>query len=112
MSQTRGIGPDIMDLRLRVARSCNPGSTYRRSYAYLDGGDRLVRFTYDCAVSFAGAETITVVGRQHSTRHMLEQCTGRGQFTNEYWFESDGKSKEIQGVACDGMGPDRAFPGD
>ena len=100
MSQTRGIGPDIMESSVPSRSQLqNPGSTHRRGYTYLDGGDQLVRFTYDCTVSFAGAETIPVVGRQHSTRHMLEQCTGnRGQFTNEYWFETDGKvrkSKEL-----------------
>lgn len=111
MSQTRGIGPDIMESATPSRSQLqNPGSTYRRSYAYLDGGDRLVRFTYDCAVSFAGAETITVVGRQHSTRHMLEQCTGnRGQFTNEYWFESDGKVRKSKELLVTEWGPIELF---
>lgn len=98
--QTRGFGPDIMQATApTVSQLQNGVGNHQRSYTYLDGGDQLARYTYDCSLRFAGAETITVVGQQHSTRHVIEHCIGkRAEFTNEYWFESNGKvrkSKEL-----------------
>ncbi|WP_151718883.1 YjbF family lipoprotein [Gemmobacter serpentinus] len=100
MSETRGFGPDIMQSSgptLAQLRSGN--STHRRSYVYLDGGDQLIRISYDCTARSAGPATVTVVGLQHSTTHVVETCTANGaSFTNEYWFENGGKlrkSKEL-----------------
>lgn len=100
LAQTRGFGPDIMQATVPALSHLQNGSgNHQRSYTYLDGGDQLVRYTYDCNVRFAGAETITVVGQQHSTRHVIEDCTGkRAGFSNEYWFDGNGKlrkSKEL-----------------
>jgi len=100
LAETRGFGPDIMESTVPSLSQLQSGQgTHRRSYVYLDGGDQLRRFDYDCSIQNAGAETITVVGQQHSTRHVVENCTGKwASFTNEYWFESSGKlrkSKEL-----------------
>ena len=100
MVQTRGVGPDLMQASApSLSQLQNGAGNHQRSYTYLDGGDQLVRYTYDCSVRFAGAETITVVGQQHSTRHVIEDCTGKwAKFSNEYWFENGGKlrkSKEL-----------------
>lgn len=100
MAETRGFGPDIMQSTgptLAQLRSGN--STHRRSYVYLDGGDQLIRVSYDCTARSAGPATVTVVAQQHSTTHVVENCTSKGvNFTNDYWFETSGKlrkSKEL-----------------
>ncbi|WP_288995307.1 YjbF family lipoprotein [uncultured Gemmobacter sp.] len=100
MLTTRGFGPDIMQAVVPSrAQLASGGGSHRRSYFYLDGADKMHRFDYDCSVSVIGGETITVVGRQHSTRHVAETCRGGGrEFTNEYWFEGGNfirKSKEL-----------------
>ncbi|WP_147373502.1 YjbF family lipoprotein [Gemmobacter lutimaris] len=100
MMQTRGFGPDLMQASVPTrAQLASGGGSHRRSYFYLDGADKMHRFDYNCSVSTIGAETITVVGRQHSTRHIAETCRGaEHEFTNEYWFEGGNfirKSKEL-----------------
>ncbi|MGB8812874.1 MAG: YjbF family lipoprotein, partial [Paracoccaceae bacterium] len=63
--------------------------TYDRVYQYLDGGDQVQNFAYRCTLANAGTEAITVVNQQHTTRHVIESCTGKpGDFVNEYWFEN------------------------
>lgn len=100
MVETRGFGPDIMQSTGPSLAQLRAGSgSHKRSYTYLDGGDQLVRYSYECSVHFAGAASITVVAQQHTTTRVVENCTGKqGDFTNEYWFENDGKlrkSKEL-----------------
>ena len=99
LAETRGFGPDIMQSTGPSLSQLRAGGSHQRSYVYLDGGDQLIRLSYDCRVTFAGAETITVVAQQHSTTRVVEDCTGKqGNFTNEYWFEKSGKlrkSKEL-----------------
>lgn len=100
MMTTRGFGPDIMQSVVPTPSQLAAGSgNHRRSYFYLDGADQMHRVDYQCSVSVIGAETITVVGRQHTTRHVAETCQGdRGEFTNEYWFEGGNfirQSKEL-----------------
>ncbi len=100
MIATRGFGPDIMQ---SVAPSINQiasgDGSYDRAYYYLDGADRTQRFDYRCNLRVAGTETITVVDRQHTTRHVVEECSGKtGVFANEYWFENGvflRKSKQL-----------------
>ncbi|MDR0809835.1 MAG: YjbF family lipoprotein [Gemmobacter sp.] len=100
MTATRGFGPDIMQavVPTRAQLASGQGS-HGRSYFYLDGADQMRRFDYRCSMSNLGSETITVVGQQHSTRHVEETCEGKAvRFTNEYWFEGDNfirKSKEL-----------------
>lgn len=97
---TRGFGPDIMQSSAPSAATLASGAgSHDRSYFYLDGADQTQRIDYRCVLSNLGAETITVVERQHSTRHVQEQCSGkRGNFTNDYWFENGNfvrKSNEL-----------------
>lgn len=100
MIATRGFGPDIMRAVAPSAAQIAAGSgTHQRVYWYLDGADQPQRFDYQCTLANLGAETITVVDRQHSTRHVSETCTGKAaEFTNEYWFENGvflRKSKQL-----------------
>lgn len=100
MTATRGFGPDIMQAVVPTRSQLASGQGgHRRSYFYLDGADQMRRFDYQCSMSNLGAETITVVGRQHSTRHVAETCANEAvRFTNEYWFDGGNfirKSKEL-----------------
>ncbi|MDZ4093887.1 MAG: YjbF family lipoprotein, partial [Paracoccaceae bacterium] len=87
MIATRGFGPDIMQATAPTAAQLAVGSgKYSRVYYYLDGADQTLRREYACSLASLGAETITVVDRQHLTRHVTETCTGNGgDFVNEYW---------------------------
>lgn len=100
MIATRGFGPDIMESIAPGANQIASGSgTYDRAYYYLDGADKTQRFDFRCTLANLGAETITVVDQQHSTRHVSESCHGKqGDFVNEYWFENGNflrKSKQL-----------------
>lgn len=97
---TRGLGPDIMQAEVpsRAQLAAGTGG-HGRAYYYLDGNDKIRRQSWSCTLSDRGVETIAVVGMQHTTRHVVETCTGEGgEMTNEYWFEGGGyvrKSKEL-----------------
>lgn len=97
---TRGLGPDIMQAEVpsRAQLALGRGS-HGRAYYYLDGNDKIRRQSWSCTLSDRGMEAISVVGMQHTTRHVVETCTGEGgEITNEYWFEGGGyvrKSKEL-----------------
>ncbi|MEH7828678.1 YjbF family lipoprotein [Gemmobacter denitrificans] len=102
LAETRGMGADLMQSATPNLAQLRAGAgNHVRTYDILDGGDQMVRSRYDCALTVAGVETITVVGRQHATRHVIETCRAEShEFTNEYWFESSGKlrkSKELAG---------------
>ena len=105
LAETRGFGPDIMQSTGPSLSKLRAGGSHKRSYVYLDGGDQLVRASFDCSVTFAGAEMITVVAQQHSTTRVVEQCTGKqGNFTNEYWFENGGKLRKSKELLVLGWG--------
>lgn len=100
MVATRGFGPDIMQAIAPTAKQLAGGAgSFERAYYYLDGADQTQRFTYQCTLSSAGSEQITVVDTQHSTHHVRETCAGKmGNFVNEYWFENGSflrKSKQM-----------------
>lgn len=107
MIATRGFGPDLMRAEgPSLARIAQASGTTTRSMVWLDGSDAAQRFDFTCELSNAGPETITVVGRQHSTRHVLETCTGKhGGFTNEYWFEGADFSRKSKQLLVIGREP-------
>lgn len=106
LAETRGFGPDIMQSSGPTLAQLRSGaSNYRRSYVYLDGGDQLRRVSYDCTARSAGPATVTVVGLQHSTTHVVESCTANGvDFTNDYWFEASGKLRKSKELMVSGWG--------
>jgi hypothetical protein len=97
---TRGFGPDIMQSSgPSILQIASGAGSYPRNYYYLDGADQTQQRKYTCTLSNLGTDTITVVERQHTTRHVIETCTGEsGNFSNEYWFENGTflrKSKQL-----------------
>ncbi len=100
---TRGFGPDILQSAgPSVSQVASGSGSYDRAYYYVDGADQTQRFNFRCTLSVLGTDTITVVDRQHTTRHVAETCTGEsGDFVNEYWFENGvflRKSKQLINV--------------
>lgn len=87
---TRGFGPDLMQSVVpSISQVASGSGTVQRVYYYLDGADQTQRRDFTCTLANLGPATITVVERQHTTRHVAEACTGdSGSFTNEYWFEN------------------------
>lgn len=106
LAATRGLGADLMESATPSAARLRAGSgTTSRYYGVLDGGDRLIRFDYTCQLANLGTETISVLGRQHLTLHVAESCTGSGPgFTNDYWFDSDGKIRKSNELLVPGFG--------
>ncbi len=97
---TRGFGPDILQSAgPTIGQIASGAGTHDRAYYYVDGGDQDLQRNFRCTLANLGNDTITVVDRQHTTRHVAETCTGKsGSFTNEYWFETGvflRKSKQL-----------------
>lgn len=108
---SRGFGPDLMQAAApsRAQIASGQGS-HRRSYFYLDGADQTQRIDYQCSILNMGSETITVVERQHSTRHVAETChSDTHQFTNEYWVENGGKIRKSKELLVSAWGPVTVF---
>lgn len=87
--QTRGLGADLMSAKApSVAQLQNTGTSYQRVYYFLGADDQGTRRTYDCSTAVAGRETIEIVGRSHTTTHLVETCTrGAAKLKNDYWME-------------------------
>lgn len=97
---TRGFGPDLMQSSGPTLGQIAAGSgSFKRIYVFLDGADQSQRFEFDCVLQNKGTTQITVVERQHTVRHIAEQCSGiGGDFANEYWLENGNflrKSKQL-----------------
>lgn len=89
---TRGLGQDLMSVAgPGIAQIAHGSGSHARRHYSLDGSDRTVRRDYACTLSADGAETIEVLQRNHTTRRVVERCTGTsGTFVNRYWFEASG----------------------
>lgn len=98
LSQTRGLGPDLMSAAVpSVADLARNGGTHRRSYFFLGGDDRSTRRDYDCTVAVVGKETIVIFARAHAALHVTEECIRpEGKITNDFWLEGAAIRKSRQ----------------
>lgn len=102
---TRGFGPDLMsssgpDIATIAA---GRGMTNRRYY-YLDGGDHPRHFDYSCRLNPAGPDSVTILGKVHHTRKIVEACAGSGAaFTNEYWFDNGTNLRQSRQMMTPGL---------
>jgi len=98
--ETRGLGPDLMSASVPAAGQIASGAVTRRSYFYTWENDANQRRDYSCTSATQGAETLTVYGRSHSTRHIVESCQrDGGRLTNDYWFEGGSIRKSKQWIS-------------
>ncbi len=87
---TRGLGPDLMGAVVPgLARlAAGGGGAHERVYVTLGGEDQVLRDRFTCTLAQTGTETLTIVERGYSARHVQETCTGAsGSFTNDFWFQ-------------------------
>lgn len=98
--ETRGLGADLMSSSGPSGGQIAAGTGHERNYWYASDEDRNDRRTYACTTATVGAETITLYGREHQTRHVTETCLrDGGKITNEYWFEGSRLRQSKQWVS-------------
>lgn len=102
---TRGFGPDILSAEAPTTAQVQTGTgTTHRRYYYLDAADQRVEMSYDCQLSRAGTETITLVGKSYAARRVDETCSGeRGSFVNSFWFDKEAKLRQSSQLLAPGI---------
>ncbi|MFE3835862.1 YjbF family lipoprotein [Pseudogemmobacter sonorensis] len=86
--ETRGLGADLMSSSAPSPGQILGGGSHGRSYFSFGEEDRMLRYDFSCRAQARGTVEITVQGKRHLTRHIVEECEGAsGNIANEYWFE-------------------------
>ncbi|MGQ0609637.1 MAG: YjbF family lipoprotein [Paracoccaceae bacterium] len=100
MLATRGFGRDLISAEVPTAEHLrNARGGHRRVHYVLDGADQTLRLDFDCRLSVAGTETISILGLSHLVRRVDEVCTGaEGALTNSYWFDTSGRIRQSRQV--------------
>jgi hypothetical protein len=104
LTQTRGLGGDLMSSRLPPVGTVRSGrGTVTRMHSYLGPNDQTVLVEFACTLSDRGAERVTVSGLSYATRRIAERCDGAGDgFENLYWVEPGGTIRQsVQWVGPD-----------
>lgn len=86
---TRGLQGDLVAAEVpALARIAAGNGTHSRTLVTIGDDDQTVQQTYSCTMSAAGPQAITILGKTHDTRRVVESCTGPdARFSNDYWFE-------------------------
>lgn len=91
---TRGLGNDMISATSAATRAAlrahGAGQGAKRQvYSALD--NKAVTLNFVCDIADLGGETIVIVERRHSTKHLRETCTvDGGTVVNDYWIDSSG----------------------
>jgi len=95
---TRGLGGDILSANVQVAGDApGPSGGGEKVFDIRALDNKVRRLTLVCDVTDLGTQTIVIVERRHSTRHLRETCTGgvardgsgrAGTVVNDYWVDS------------------------
>lgn len=91
---TRGLGNDMISstagpIRAALRARSNGQGARRQVYSALD--NKPVTLNLACEIADLGAETIVIVERRHSTKHLRETCVvDGGTVVNDYWIDSAG----------------------
>lgn len=103
---TRGLVADLVSASVPSAAQLARGvGSHQRVHFYLDGEDHTVRRDYQCELSTEGSETIAIVERSYTTRHVVETCrSASGKITNHYWFESGSIIRQSRQWVSQGVG--------
>ncbi len=102
--ETRGLGADLMSSAAPSGGQIASGAGFRRSYFFIDADDQTGRRDYTCNTVTDGSETVTIYGRNHSTRKVSEVCERDvGRITNHYWLEG-GKIRKSREWVSPGIG--------
>jgi hypothetical protein len=87
---TRGLGGDLLSAEAPV-QGTRPGPARpgERALHFHAQDTKDLRLTLACDLVDLGQTTITIVERNHPTRHLQERCRGGGgTVTNDYWVDS------------------------
>jgi hypothetical protein len=92
---TRGLGDDLMSADVSAAASAvasGSGAGVVRITRHLDGADGVLVRSFDCSVTTAGREAITLVsGEALNAIRVTEACSdGAVTFRNDYWKNQNG----------------------
>lgn len=99
---TRGMGDDLMSADVP---GLGEAAAFGREHYYIGGDARTRLTTFACRRESLGPETITVLERAYSTRHITETCTaGEADFTNDYWVDSRGVMRKSRQWVSKGVG--------
>ncbi len=108
LTGTKGLGADLLTADLggldSLVRAGNGRAT--RVHRFLDGEGRVFALSYECTLSAAGSETITIIGKSYATRVVSENCvSNQGSFENRYWLgQSDGVMWQSRQWVSEGVG--------
>ncbi len=100
---TRGLGDDLMGSDIPgLRRAINAGGgTTTRTVSYLNSEDQIVTQTLTCAISRAGAETVTLATGPQTLNRVNESCRGeRLAFENAYWLDGTTIVKSLQVISA------------
>jgi hypothetical protein len=104
---TRGLGGDLLSSEVQVAGD-HPGPSGDGAQVMLiRGGDEAaLRLSLVCELTDLGAETLEIVERRYSTRHVRQTCSGGGgEAVNDYWIEEEsGKVRQSRQWAGPSLG--------
>lgn len=94
LTGTRGLGDDLMTAEIGEVRAALSGarSEALRVHRRLNGSDQIALTSYVCRYARDGAETITIIGRNHVTTRVRERCRSADEeIENVYWIGSGGE---------------------
>lgn len=98
--ETRGLGADLMSSAAPSPGQIASGAGHRRSYFYVDAEDQTGRRDYSCVSSVQGGQQLTIYGRQHNVREVVETCERDvGRIRNKYWLEGGTIRKSLEWVS-------------
>lgn len=93
LSQTRGMGEDLMSAAVPSPAVLRRGSgMVSATYYFLDGDDQSYAVPVTCQLTDRGRETLTIAEHPYKLHHVSARCHGGAVgFTNDYWFDPQGK---------------------
>ena len=104
---TRGLGPDLMASQAPSLAQVRAGQgSFHRIYEYLDGGDAVQSYDFDCDFAAKGPDSLTILDFSYQAQLVVETCSrGDQRFENRYWFDSSGKIRQSEQLLVPGMAP-------
>ena len=100
---TRGLRGDLVAAEVPpLSRIASGSGSHARVLVTIGDNETTLTQRYDCSLSVAGSQTITLVERSYATRHVQETCSGdAGRFTNDYWFQGSTLRQSKQWIGAD-----------
>jgi hypothetical protein len=89
VTQTRGLGADLLSAEAPNLGQLLTGATVTRRYFHLDGAEGTVETRVTCTPRVIGKEQVTIIGLAYDTARIDEDCIGENlRFTNSFWIDA------------------------